>query len=65
MTEITDSWQRIFVALDTTDVGHAVELADSLKGSVGGVKVGKEFFTAAGPEGVHRVTECGMPLFLD
>ncbi len=65
MSDITHPWQRIFVALDTTDVGHAVELAGGLKGSVGGVKVGKEFFTAAGPEGVHRVTECGMPLFLD
>lgn len=65
MSDITHPWQRIFVALDTTDVGHAVELAHGLKGSVGGVKLGKEFFTAAGPEGVHRVTECGMPLFLD
>lgn len=65
MTDIEHPWQRIFVALDTTDVGHAVELANGLKGSVGGVKVGKEFFTANGPEGVHRITECGMPLFLD
>jgi len=65
MVGIEHAWQRIFVALDTTDVGRAVELAHSLKGSVGGVKLGKEFFTAHGPEGVHRVTECGMPLFLD
>jgi len=65
MTNITHPWQRIFVALDTTDVGKAVELANGLKGFVGGVKVGKEFFTANGPEGVHRITECGMPLFLD
>lgn len=65
MAQIEHPWQRIFVALDTTDVGRAVELANGLKGSVGGVKIGKEFFTANGPEGVHRVTECGMPLFLD
>jgi len=65
MADITHPCQRIFVALDTTDVGQAVELASGLKGSVGGVKVGKEFFTANGPEGVHRITECGMPLFLD
>jgi orotidine-5'-phosphate decarboxylase len=57
--------QRIFVALDMTDIGRAVELAHGLKGAVGGVKLGKEFFTAHGPDGVHRVTECGMPLFLD
>lgn len=65
MADITHPWERIFVALDTTDVGHAADLANGLKGSVGGVKVGKEFFTANGPEGVHRITECGMPLFLD
>ena len=65
MIDITSPWQRIFVALDTTDVGRAVELAEALKGSVGGVKIGKEFFTALGPDGVHRVTKCGMPLFLD
>lgn len=65
MVNISHPHQRIFVALDTTDVGRAVELAHGLKSSVGGVKLGKEFFTANGPEGVHRVTECGLPLFLD
>ena len=65
MVQIKQPSDRIFVALDTTDVGRAVELADGLKGQVGGVKLGKEFFTANGPDGVHRVTENGMPLFLD
>lgn len=57
--------ERTFVALDTTDLGHALELAKSLSGHVGGMKVGKEFFTACGPEGVQAVTDCGMPVFLD
>ena len=65
MADISHPSQRIFVALDTTDVGRAVELAEGLKGFVGGVKIGKEFFTANGPDGVHRVTACGLPLFLD
>ena len=65
MADRSNPSQRIFVALDTTDVGRAVELAQGLKGLVGGVKIGKEFFTAQGPDGVHRVTECGLPLFLD
>ena len=65
MVRIKQPSDRILVALDTTDVGRAVELADGLKGKVGGVKLGKEFFTANGPDGVHRVTENGMPLFLD
>ncbi len=57
--------ERTFVALDTTDLGHALDLAKSLSGHVGGMKVGKEFFTACGPQGVRAVTDCGMPVFLD
>lgn len=56
---------RIFVALDTTDLDRAVSLANQLVSLVGGVKMGKEFLTAHGPEGVRRVAECGMPIFLD
>jgi len=57
--------ERTFVALDTTDLAHALELANALSGHVGGMKVGKEFFTACGPDGVRAVTDCGMPVFLD
>jgi len=57
--------QRTFVALDTTQVDHAVNLAESLNGHVGGMKVGKEFFTANGPAGVERISVCGMPVFID
>ncbi len=57
---------RIFVALDTTDVGRAAELAAAMAGLVGGVKLGKEFFTANGPDGVRRVVAgADLPLFLD
>ena len=56
---------RIFVALDTTDLNGALTLGRSLKGLIGGVKVGKEFFTALGPEGVRAVSELGLPVFLD
>ncbi len=56
---------RIFVALDTTDVGRAVALAGRLAGLVGGVKLGHEFFTANGPQGVRDVAAGGLPVFLD
>ena len=56
---------RLFVALDTIDVDAAAALAQRLKGVVGGVKMGKEFFTANGPSGFARVAACGLPLFLD
>lgn len=56
---------RIFAALDTTDLDRAVSLASDLAGHVGGAKVGKEFFTSHGPQGVRKVSEAGMPVFID
>jgi len=57
--------ERIFVAIDTPDMDRALELAGTLKGLVGGFKVGKEFFTANGPAGVDKIVALGMPVFLD
>jgi len=65
MSTISKPSDRIFVALDTTDVAAAKALAGQLKGLVGGVKLGKEFFTANGPQGVAAVGAVGMPVFLD
>ncbi|MEQ8226911.1 MAG: orotidine-5'-phosphate decarboxylase [Rhodospirillales bacterium] len=56
---------RILVALDTTDADRALALAEGIKGAVGGVKLGKEFFTAQGPQGVRKVSAAGLPVFLD
>lgn len=56
---------RIYVALDSPDIDTTVDMARRLKGLVGGVKLGKEFFVANGPQGVRAVTDVGMPLFLD
>ncbi len=57
--------ERIFVPLDTPDLDRGLALVRQLKGLIGGVKIGKEFFTALGPQGVVKVAELGMPLFLD
>lgn len=56
--------ERILVALDTQDLSRAAALAKDLRGLVGGMKIGKEFFTANGPDGV-RAAVSGQPLFLD
>ena len=58
-------YKKIFVALDTTDLDFALALGSNLRGLVGGLKIGKEFFTALGPNGVCALTELGMPIFLD
>lgn len=55
----------IFCALDTTDLEWAVALAHELRGHVGGVKLGLEFFYAHGRAGYARVAEAGLPVFLD
>lgn len=65
MSTAADPANRLFVALDTTDAADAAGLAQRLKGVAGGIKLGKEFFTANGPAGVARVAACGLPLFLD
>ena len=55
---------RILVAVDTSDVAFAKDLATALHGQVGGIKLGLEFFNAAGPTGVRSVAG-DTPLFLD
>jgi orotidine-5'-phosphate decarboxylase len=55
----------IYVAIDTPDLARALALAEAVKGDAGGVKLGLEFFSAQGPEGVKRVAALGLPVFLD
>lgn len=55
----------VFVALDTTEPTAAAALARSLIGTVGGLKVGLEYFTANGPAGLSVIQEFGLPLFVD
>lgn len=55
----------IFVALDTADFDQALAWASAVRGSVGGVKLGLEFFNANGPAGVGRIVALGLPVFLD
>ena len=56
---------RIVWAIDTVDFDAALRLAEGLAGEVGGIKLGKEFFTAHGPEGVSRLAATGHRVFLD
>jgi orotidine-5'-phosphate decarboxylase len=55
----------VFVALDTTDLDRARQLAEAVRSSVGGLKLGLEFFNAHGPVGVRSFVEMGLPIFLD
>lgn len=56
---------RIFVAIDTPDLDRALVIAKAVREHAGGVKLGLEFFSAQGPEGVRRLAGAGLPVFLD
>jgi orotidine-5'-phosphate decarboxylase len=56
---------RILVALDVETRDEALRLADMLRGSVGGFKIGSRLFTAEGPSMVRALTERGDRVFLD
>jgi orotidine-5'-phosphate decarboxylase len=55
----------ILVALDVDSAAKALTLADRLRGTVGGYKIGKQLFTAEGPSIVRTLAERGDRVFLD
>jgi len=65
MTQIAPI-RRVFCALDTTDLAWAQRLGTDLAAIIGGIKLGLEFYSAHGPDGVRRVAEAsGAKIFLD
>jgi len=56
---------RIIVALDYADARSATVLVDRLQPSACRLKVGKELFTASGPEFVAMLVKRGFDIFLD
>lgn len=56
---------KLLVALDVENGTAALRLTDSLRGSVGGFKIGNRLFTAEGPSMVRALTERGDRVFLD
>lgn len=56
---------RIIVALDFSNAGDALQLASKLDSRLCRLKVGKELFTAAGPQLVEKLMTMGFDVFLD
>lgn len=56
---------RIYAAIDTPNLDRALAMVQRVRGHIGGVKLGLEFFCANGHHGVHEVAKLGLPIFLD
>jgi len=56
---------QLLIALDVPTGSEALRLADLLRGTVGGFKIGSQLFTAEGPAIVRALTGKGDRVFLD
>jgi orotidine-5'-phosphate decarboxylase len=57
--------EKLILALDVHDAGHALEIVDKFKDSLDIFKVGLELFSSAGPSIVEKIQAKGMKVFLD
>ena len=55
----------IIVAIDKNSETEAYELSKELRGHIGAVKLGLEYFDTYGPEGIIKIKNLDIPIFLD
>ena len=56
---------KLLIALDVPSAAEALKLADTLRGAVGGFKIGSQLFTSEGPAIVRTLAARGDRVFLD
>ena len=55
----------IIVAIDKNSESEAYDLSKELSGHIGAIKLGLEYFDTFGPEGIKKIQDLGIPIFLD
>ena len=55
----------IFCALDFSDIDETIQFLNIIKNEVGGIKLGLEFFSKNGLNGIKRLKKFNLPIFLD
>ena len=57
--------KNIFVALDFSNFDRAIDVANSVKNDVLGLKITNELFAICGKEGLKKLSDFGLDIFLD
>ena len=57
--------KNIFVALDFSSFDKALDVANSVKNDAAGLKITNELFAICGKEGVSKLANIGLEIFLD
>ena len=56
---------HIFCAIDFTEIEESKKFISKISNHIGGIKIGLEFFSENGPQGVLEIKKMGLPIFLD
>ncbi len=57
--------KNIFVALDFSNFDKALDVASSVKNDAAGLKITNELFAICGKEGLKKLSDFGLEIFLD
>ena len=57
--------KNIFVALDFSNFDKAIEVANKVKSDAAGLKITNELFAICGKEGLKKLSDFGLEIFLD
>lgn len=62
---VKNARERLIIALDFAEAGHALDLVGDLAKDVSCFKIGLQLYTAAGPDIVRAIIDTGANVFLD